>query len=181
MIALKCAMFKGANMDDKRLAQDLEKLMTKTIVTVDWPFAINLNYYGANGARPFYGQNMLKVVKLPNMVLSKADSGYGSNYLDGTAALEELWLDSIQAFPNSLTPSGVLRYVYAPSFAWGKNFFNATRATGAVFDMGQSRTCAEFLAAMPTSFENLSNVWKGWTFRCSDGDVVWNGSEWVKS
>lgn len=167
-------------MEYKKLAEDLEKLMTKTLVTVDWPFAINLNYYGAAGARPFYGQNLLRVIKLPNMVLSKTDSAYGNYYMDGAVALEEIWVDSMQAFPNSFASSGVLRYVYAPSFVWGKNFFNQTRATGAVFDMGQSRTCAEFLAAMPTSFENFANVWKGWTFRCSDGDIKWNGSEWAK-
>lgn len=180
MLGLHLAMpAQGGNMTDKQLAEDLERLMTNTLVTVDWPFAINIDYGYANGVRPFSGQTNLRVVKLPNLTL-RPKSGYGVNFLDGANNLEEIWVDSLQTIPNSFASSTIISYVYAPSFEWGKNFFNGARATGAVFDMGQSRTCAVFISSMATSFENLSNVWKGWTFRCSDGDVAWNGSEWAK-
>lgn len=177
MIALKCAMFAAKGNGEEEMYKELFSAICNGNVTdIDTDIPIDAtNGHGA-GVRFIYGQNKLKTIRLRNLTTDN----YSSNYLNGSTSLEEVWLDRTTFVTNSLFTTTNVRYVYTPMATRIQNVINSTPAAGAVWDFGESRTCQQLIDSWPTIFAGVTPN-HGWTFRCSDGDVVWDGSEWVKS
>lgn len=164
------------NAEEEMYKELLIGLLNKTLTEVD--IADEIDARGSDhaaGARPFYGQSNLKKLRLRNFYTNRTST----QYLDGMGNLEELWLDNTPMLTNSLLNmnNGHVTYVYMPSVTYIQNPVNIMN-NPAVFDFGDSRTCQQLLDSWSSLFEGSPS--HNWTFRCSDGDVAWDGSAWSK-
>lgn len=150
-------------------------LLNKTLTEVDIADEIDARYGHASGARPFYGQSNITKLRLRNLIADRSSVFY----LDVISKLQELWLDNTQILPNSFCNLSNVSYVYMPAVTFIQNPIN-NKSTPGIFDFGNSRTCQQLLDTWASLFEQPSNVNTKWTFRCSDGDVIYDGSAWVK-
>lgn len=168
----------AANGGDEAMYKELLlKLLNKQLTEIEIADEIDARGGHGYGVRPFYGQSNLTTIKMPNLITDN----FSSFYFDGVTNLQYLYIDSATWIPGSFVNFSRIKYVYAPSLGsdGGKIGNSITTApAGAVLDFGQSRTCQQLLDSWSTLFTSAPNT--NWTFRCSDGDVAWNGSEWAK-
>ena len=152
-------------------------LLNKTLTEVDIADEIDATYGHGAGARPFFGQSNITSLRLRNL---KTDN-YSSFYLDGLSGLRSLYLDASTWIAGSMVNLSNVSYVYMPSVTRIANPITSA-PIGGVFDFGISRTCQELLDSWGTLFQGVTPNTR-WTFRCSDGDVVWNAtnSAWEKA
>lgn len=150
-------------------------LLNKTLTEVDIADEIDARNGHAAGARPFYGQSNITKLRLRNLNADRSSAFY----LDGLGNLQELRLDNTPILCNSFINmnNGHLTYVYMPAVKYIQNPVN-NMSNPAVFDFGDSRTCQQLLDGWSSLFEGSPS--HNWTFRCSDGDVIYDGSAWVK-
>lgn len=180
MIALKAINWTanggGEDPEEAMYKELFSGLCNGTVTDIDTDIPIDATYGHGAGIRIIQGQPRLKKIRLRNLTTD----AYSSNYLNGCTSIEEVWLDNTTFVTNSFfTPTNV-RYVYTPKATRIQNSINSAPASGAIWDFGDSRTCQQLLDSWSTLFAGTTPN-HGWTFRCSDGDVVWDGSAWVKS
>ena len=142
-------------------------LLNKTLTEVDIADELDARNGHAAGARPFYGQSNITKLRLRNLNTDRSST----LYLDGMSGLQELRLDNTPMLTNSMANLNNVSYVYMPAVTYIQNPVNSKSSPG-VFDFGDSRTCQQLLDGWSSLFEGSPA--HNWTFRCSDGDVVWD-------
>lgn len=74
---------------------------------------------------------------------------------------------------NSMMNLNNVSYVYMPAVTYIQNPI-INKSTPGIFDFGDSRTCQQLLDGWSSLFEGSPSHL--WTFRCSDGNVVYDDS-----